>query len=147
MAQALGPLEYVIVAFEGNKFTGEIVPALTDLLDKGLVRVIDLAVVSKDENGNVTIFDANELSADVARALVKLDGECTGLLSEEDLRMAAEGMKNNSTEVAILFEHVWATRFSQAVRKAHGTLVMNVRIPHDVVEAAQQSMLEAAKGA
>jgi len=145
MAQAIGPLEYVIVAFEGNAFTGEIVPALTDLLDKGLVRIIDLAVVSKDEHGNVTMFDANELSADVARALVEFDGECTGLLSEEDLRMAAEEMKPNSTEVAILFEHVWATRFSQAVRKAQGTMVMNVRIPHDVVEAAQQSMIEAAR--
>jgi hypothetical protein len=145
MPRALGPLEYVIVAFEGNAFTGEIVPALMDLIDKGLVRIIDLAVVSKDENGNVTTFDANELSADMAQALVKLDGEFTGLLSEEDLRMAAEGMKNNSTEVAMLFEHVWATRFSQAVREAHGTLVMNLRIPHDVVEAAQQSMIEAAK--
>ena len=144
MTQTIGPVEYIIISFEGRQFKGEIVPALFDLLDKGLVRIIDLAVVSKDKSGNITTFEANELSADVAAALIKLDGELTGLLSEQDLMLVAEEMDNNTTAAAMLFEHVWATQFAQAVRNAKGRLVTNVRIPHEVVEAARQSLLEAA---
>lgn len=143
----IGPLEYIIVGFEGNRFTGEITPALADLVDKGLIRIIDLAVVSKDKDGHVAILEAGELSAEVAQALVKLEGEHTGLLSEADLALVAEALDNNSTAAAMLFEHVWATRFAQAVRKAHGSLVASVRIPHDVVEVARQSLIEAAKKA
>lgn len=144
MTQALGPVEYLIFYFEGNQFRGEILPALTDLLDKGLVRIIDLAVVSKDEDGTVTILEANELQAEVAEALIKLEGELTGLLSEEDLLMVAEELDNNTTAAALLFEHVWATEFAQAIRNANGQLLMNVRIPNAVVEEARESILAAA---
>jgi uncharacterized membrane protein len=144
MTQALGPIEYLIFYFEGNQFRGEILPALTDLLDQGLVRIIDLAVVSKDEEGTVTILEANELQADVAEALIKLEGELTGLLSEEDLLLMAEELDNNTTAAALLFEHVWATEFAQAIRNANGQLLMNVRIPNDVVEEVRDSILAAA---
>jgi uncharacterized membrane protein len=144
MTQALGPVEYLIFYFEGNQFRGEILPALTDLLDQGLVRIIDLAVVSKDEEGTVTILEANELQADVAEALIKLEGELTGLLSEEDLLLMAEELDNNTTAAALLFEHVWATEFAQAIRNANGQLLMNVRIPNDVVEEVRDSILAAA---
>ncbi|MCL4857846.1 MAG: hypothetical protein KJZ93_00500 [Caldilineaceae bacterium] len=144
MTQALGPVEYLIFYFEGNQFRGEILPALTDLLDKGLVRIIDLAVVSKDGEGTVTILEANELQAEVAEALIKLEGELTGLLSEEDLLMVAEELDNNTTAAALLFEHVWATAFAQAIRNANGQLLMNVRIPNDVMEEVRDSILAAA---
>jgi uncharacterized membrane protein len=144
MTQALGPVEYLIFYFEGNQFRGEILPALTDLLDQGLVRIIDLAVISKDEEGTVTILEANELQAEVAEALFKLEGELTGLLSEEDLLMVAEELDNNTTAAALLFEHVWATEFAQAIRNANGQLLMNVRIPNDVVEEVRDSILAAA---
>jgi hypothetical protein len=144
MTQALGPVEYLIFYFEGNQFRGEILPALTDLLDQGLVRIIDLAVISKDEEGTVTILEANELQAEVAEALFKLEGELTGLLSEEDLLMVAEELDNNTTAAALLFEHVWATEFAQAIRNANGHLLMNVRIPNDVVEEVRDSILAAA---
>jgi hypothetical protein len=145
MTQALGPVEYLIVVFEGNQFRGEIIPALTDLLDKGLIRIIDLAVVSKDRDANVTILEAGELQGDVADALVKLDGELTGLLSENDLIMVADELENNSTAAAMLFENVWAAQFAQAIRNANGQLLMNVRIPNDVVERARMSILDAAR--
>ncbi len=83
----------------------------------------------------------------VAEALVKINGELTGLLSEADLLMLAEDMENNTTDVAMLVEHLWPTRFAQAVRKANGELVTSVRIPHGVIEAARQSLLDAAKRA
>lgn len=145
MEQAIGPVEYLVFHFEGNRFTGEIIPALTDLLDQGLIRIIDLAVVSKDGNGDVMIFETGELEADVAEALIKLNGELTGLLSEADLMMVAEELENNSTAAALLFEHVWATQFAQAIRNASGQLVMDVRIPNEVVQTARRSLIEASQ--
>lgn len=145
MTQALGPVEFLVAAFEGNRFKGEIVPALNDLIDQGLIRIIDLAVISKDLSGNVTIFEAGELKDDVAQALAKLNCEFAGMLSEEDLRLTAEDLPNNSTAAAMLFENVWATRFAQAIRNADGQLLVNVRIPNDVVETVRQSFIEASK--
>lgn len=147
MERALGPVEYLAVVFEGNQFKGEIVPALMDLLDKGLIRIIDLAVVSKDDAGEVIVLEGGELKDDVAAALAKLDCEFAGLLSEEDLLMLAEELPIQSTAAAMLFENVWAARFAQSVRNANGQLVMNVRIPNDVVVAARKTLIEAGQTA
>ena len=145
MQQTLGPVEYLVVVFEGNQFSGEIIPALSELVGNGLVRIIDLAIVSKDEEGSVLLFEASELSGEVAEALVKLEGEHDDLLSEEDLLMVAEDLPNNSTAAAMLFENVWAARFAEAVRDANGEVLMNVRIPNHVVETVRQSIVEAAR--
>jgi len=145
MAQILGPVEYLIVDFPGNEFSGEIIPALNDLVDSETIRIIDLSIISKDAEGNVTIFEASELASEVADALVKLEGEHDELLSEADLLMAAEEMPNNSTAAALLFENLWAARFAQAVRNANGEVLMNVRIPNETVLAVRQSIIDAAK--
>lgn len=145
MEETLGPVEYLAVVFDGNQFKGEIVPALTELLDAGLIRIIDLAVVSKDGDGDVVILEAGELKDDVASALARLDCEFAGLLSEEDLLLLAEELPNQSTAAAMLFENVWAARFAQSVRNANGQLVMNVRLPHNVVEAARRTLIEASQ--
>ena len=145
MQQTLGPVEYLVVVFEGNQFKGEIIPALNDLRDKGLLRIIDLAIVAKDQEGNVLLLEASELTGEVAEALVKLEGEHDDLLSEADLLLVAEDLPNNCTAAAMLFENVWAARFAEAVRNASGQVVMNVRIPHDVIEAARRSLIEASK--
>ena len=144
MEYPMGPVEYLTFYFEGNQFRGEIIPALTGLIDSGLIRVIDLAVVSKDGDGSVTIFEANELSEDVALALDILDYEMAGMLSEEDLMVLAEALPHNSTAAALLIDNVWAGNFARAIRNANGVLVDSVRIPHEVVQAARQTLLEAA---
>lgn len=141
---AIGPVEYIVVHFAGNRFTGEIAPALADLVDRGLVRIIDLAVVSRDADGSVTILEMQELSAEVAAAFVKLEGSVSGLLSEADLNEVAEALEPGSTAAALLVEHVWATRFAEAVRAAGGSLVLSERIPHAVVAEARASLLAAA---
>lgn len=144
MAEPLGPVEYLVVEFEGNQFSGEIIPALTALLDKGLVRIIDLAVISKDRDGRVTILEGNELHTDVGDALASWDGELTGMMSEADLMLAAEELHNNCTAAAMLFENVWAAQFLRAIRNANGQVLVNVRIPHDVVEETRQAFEQAA---
>lgn len=144
MEYPLGPVEYLTFYFEGNRFRGEIIPALNELVDSGLIRIIDLAVVSKDRAGNVTIFESNELSEDVALALELLDYEMAGMLSEEDLMVLAEELPNDTTAAAMLVDNVWAANFARAVRDANGVLVGSVRIPHSVVQAVRQDLLKAA---
>ncbi|MFT3973117.1 MAG: DUF6325 family protein [Amaricoccus sp.] len=141
---ALGPVEFIVIGFDGNRFTGEIAPALQELLDSGTVRIIDIAVVSKDADGTVTILEIQELSPEVAAAFIKLDGGIRGLLSEADLDEIAIDLPLASTAAAILFEHVWATRLAGAVRAAHGQLLLSERIPHAVIADARASLLAAA---
>jgi len=144
MSQPLGPVEYVVIYFEGNRFKGEIVPALTELVDTGLIRIIDLAVISKDYNGDITVLESSELQPDVARALESLECELTGMLAEDDLMLTAAELANNTTAAAMLFENIWAARFAQAVRNAGGEVLINTRIPHGVVEDVRQAILQAA---
>ena len=141
MPMELGPVEYLLVEFEGNRFKGEIIPALNELLDGGLIRILDLAVISKDGDGNVLLFEASELTDEVGHALAELEGDHDDLLAEDDLLLAAEGLPNNCTAAALLFENVWAARFAQAVRNAGGEVLENVRIPNAVIEEVQRMLV------
>ena len=102
--EPIGPVEYMVLAFPGNRFTGEITPALDELLEAGLVRIIDLAVVAKDHDGTVSILEMQELSPELAAALEKLTGSVSGLLSEGDLQTVADELAPGNTAAAILFE-------------------------------------------
>jgi hypothetical protein len=144
MQSSLGPVEYLVVYFEGNQFRGEIIPALQELVASGHIRIIDLAVIVKDAIGDAILYESSELSAAVAAPLAALEGEHDDLLSEADLLLVAEDLPNNSTAAAILFENVWATRFAQAVRNANGEVLMNVRIPNHIVEIVRQAIVDAA---
>jgi hypothetical protein len=141
MTDVLGPMELIVLGFDGNKFTGEITPALLDLVDRGIVRIIDLAIVVKDAAGEALILEMQDLAEEVATAMTRLAGEITGLLSEADLNELADDMKPNSTVAVFLCEHLWATSFASAVRGAGGVLVMSERIPGDVVDAARATLV------
>jgi Family of unknown function (DUF6325) len=140
----LGPVEYIVIHFTGDRFTGDIVPALTDLLDQGLVRLIDIAVISKDPAGSVSILETQELKPEVAAAFLRLTGEPSGLLSEADLAELGDAIEPGTTAAALLFEHVWATRFALAVRAAKGELMLSERIPPAVMAEAQAQVFAAA---
>jgi len=131
----IGPVEYIVIAFPGNQFSSEIIPALQELVDNGTVRIIDLTVVQKDSEGNVVALEVSEMG-DNARAFLGLDYEVGGLLNEEDLELIADHLPNDTTAALMVWEDVWATRFAQAVRKANGLIVENARIPHEIVMAA-----------
>jgi hypothetical protein len=141
MTDTLGPMELIVLGFDGNKFTGEITPALLDLVDRGIVRIIDLAIVVKDETGEALILEMQDLTEEVATAMTRLAGEITGLLSEADLNELADDMKPNTTVAVFLCEHLWATQFATAVRAAGGALVLSERIPGDVVDAARATLI------
>ena len=132
----IGPVEFLIVDFPGNKFKGEIVPALIDLVDSGLIHVLDLAFIYKDAGGVVTTLELVDLGEEDAAYFAALEGDAGGVLHPDDLMEAAEKIPPNSSAALIVWENVWAARFAQAVRDAGGVIVAEARIPHEIVIAA-----------
>lgn len=134
---SIGPIEYLVVAFPGNKFKGEIVPALAELVESNTIRILDLVFILKDEEGNVAAIELADLDPeDEAAAMSDISEVDSGLLNEDDIALAAESLEPNSSAGLLVFENVWATRFAEAVRDADGQLIANERIPYDVVQAA-----------
>jgi hypothetical protein len=143
--EEIGPVDYALIVFPGNKFRGEIAPAIGDLVDDGTIRIIDIAFVGKDADGSTVAMEMTELDADVQEGLEKLGIEVGGLFSDEDLVGAAEALEPNSSAALLIWENVWARKVAQSMRDAGGVLVAFERIPHDVVQEARELALEAAK--
>jgi hypothetical protein len=141
MADEIGPVDYLIVAFPGNRFQGEIAPALADLVDAGTIRIIDLAFVSKDENGDIGAFELTDLDPEVREGLENLGVEVTGLFNEDDLMAAAEELDPDSSAALLVWENVWAKGVAQAMRDAGGEIFDFGRLPHEVVQAARDHAL------
>ena len=133
---SIGPVEYLVVKFPGSKFTGQIAPALADLIEAGTVRVLDLAFVTKDAEGSTAAFEMENLESDVFQAFESLADGRGGLLNEEDLMNAAEGLEPGSSAALLVWEDVWATRFVEALEAADAELVSIERIPREIVKAA-----------
>jgi uncharacterized membrane protein len=140
----IGPVEYMIVSFPGNRFTGEIAPALAKLVESNTIRIIDLAFVSKGADGEIAAFELSDVDEDVRRGLDALGLEASGLLGEDDLMYAAEELEPNSSAALLLWEDVWAGELADALRGAGGELVALGRIPHDAVMEAREAVLAAA---
>ncbi|HET7519380.1 MAG TPA: DUF6325 family protein [Actinomycetes bacterium] len=133
---SMGPVEYVLIAFPGNRFKGEIVPAVAELVDNDIVRIIDVAFIKKDAGGNITMFEYDVLDDVLAFGFADVDGEAGGGLNDEDLELAAEGLEPDSSAALIVWEHRWAARVAQAIRDAGGRIVAGERVPDEVVEQA-----------
>jgi hypothetical protein len=139
-----GPLEYIALSFEGNQFTGEIAPALAELVQKGTVRVIDLAFVSKDQDGNVTIREIEELNPEQMNLFNPIVSEVTGLLSRGDIEAIGSLLDVNSSAALLLWENAWAATFAEAVVNANGRVLARETVPYELVQAALNAKESAA---
>lgn len=128
-----GPVDFVALEFKGNQFKGEIFPEIMNLVNNGIVRVIDMLIIKKDADGNVTHQEMQETDKKVLALFDPLKAEINGMIQVEDIEMIGEKLEKNSTAGVILFENLWAVKFVQAVENAKGRSVMHVRIPHEVV--------------
>jgi len=137
----IGPVDYLIVAFPGNEFRGEIAPALGDLVEAGTIRIIDLAFVGKDAEGNVAAFELTDIDPEVREGFEKAGVEVNGLFNEDDLAAAGEELEPNSSAALLVWENVWARNVAQAMRDAGGEVLDFERIPHEVVQAAREAAL------
>jgi Family of unknown function (DUF6325) len=143
----LGPLEYLVVGFEGNRFTGQILAELRAARDKGIIRVVDLFVIKKDEQGNVTALELSDLSGEEAADLGPLAGDLMGLLAPEDIEQVAAGIPNNSAAGLLLFEHTWAIGLKEAIKNAGGIAVGGGFVAPDVLQELEQDLEAAQQGA
>ena len=134
----IGPVDYMIVAFPGSDFRGEIAPALAKLVENGTIRIIDLTFVAKTESGDVLTAEVTELDPEVQAGLESLGVEVSGLFNEEDLAAAAEELEPGSSAALLVWENVWARETADAIRNAGGVLLDFDRIPHEVVQAARE---------
>lgn len=137
----IGPVEYLLIGFPGNKFTGEIAPALGRLIENNTVRIIDLVFVGKDAEGNVTAFEFDQIEE--LAPFADLPGEAGGLLTEQDVAYAAAALEPNSSAALLVWEDTWATELATAIRNADGVVLEGARIPHDLVERAMAELTAA----
>jgi uncharacterized membrane protein len=133
---SMGPVEYVVIAFPGNRFKGEIVPALAELVDNDVIGIIDVAFIKKDADGNAVMFEYDTLDDVLAFGFADVDGDAGGVLNDEDLELAAEALEPDTSAALIVWEHRWAARVAQAIRDAGGRIVAGERVPDEIVEQA-----------
>jgi len=129
-----GPIDMVVLEFENIKLTGKILPELLELAAKKIVRVMDLVVIQKYEDGKYEALEIEQLDEDLLSVFDPLDIEISGIVQVEDIDAIAAEMEDDTSVAILLFENLWAVRFKEAVLEADGRLLHQERIPYDVVE-------------
>jgi hypothetical protein len=129
-----GPIDFIALEFKGNQFKGEIMPALMDLVNKEIIRVIDLVIVQKDAAGKVTMRELQQVEPAVVAMFNPLKAQISGIIQLDDIEMIGQKVENNTTAAIMLFENLWSIKFREAVLNANGRLVMQERIPAEIVQ-------------
>ena len=140
--QDMGPIDYVVIAWPGRQPTGEAAPIVVDLVERGIIRVLDLAFIVKAEDGSVTSVEISELGEQVEEMKV-FEGASSGLISDEDALAAADALEPGTSAALLLFENRWAAPFASAIRRSGGQLVTFGRIPVQGILAALDAVEEA----
>ena len=135
----MGPVDYVLIEFPDGQPNGQAAPLLLDLVDRGIIRILDLMFITKDEDGTISGLEISDLDSQGAGEFTVFEGASTGLLSDEDRDDAANAMEPGTAAVVIVFENRWAAPFARAVRKAGGQLVAFGRIPVQALLASLEA--------
>jgi Family of unknown function (DUF6325) len=130
-----GPIDYLLIEWKGQQPNGEVAPVVVDLVDRGLIRVLDLLFIAKDEDGNVAALELADLGEEVAELAV-FEGASSGLLGDDDVAQAGEVLEPGTSAALLVFENTWAAPFVSAVRSSGGELVASGRIPAEDILAA-----------
>ena len=138
----LGPVDWIVVEFPGSRFNGTIAPTLTDLVDRGIIRILDLLMIRKDADGSIDAFEISDLDDDEIGSIRDYETTMANLLSEEDVESVAAAIEPGSTAALLVWENCWAAPFGSAVRHAGGQLVASGRIPVQALIAAIEADLE-----
>ncbi|TFD87161.1 DUF1269 domain-containing protein [Cryobacterium lactosi] len=132
----LGPVDWIVVEFPGSTFNGSIAPEITSLVDRGLVKILDLLILKKDADGALEIAELSDVDDGELGELRAFETELATLLSEDDVISAAEAIEPGSSAALLVWENLWAAPFGASVRHAGGQLVASGRIPVQALAAA-----------
>jgi hypothetical protein len=132
----MGPIDYVVIAFPDGQPKGEAAPLLMDLVDRGIIRILDLMFIRKDADGSIAGLEISQLDSEGADEFVVFAGASSGILSDEDRQEAGEVLKPDTAAAVIVFENRWAAPFARAMRQAGGQLIAFDRIPVQALLAA-----------
>lgn len=133
--EEMGPVDYVLIEWPGRQPTGEAAPILVDLVERGIIRVLDVAFIAKDEDGSVAGLEIADLGPE-AGELKLFEGASSGLLADDDTAEAAEALDPGTSAALLVYENRWAAPFATAVRRSGGQLVASGRIPVQAILAA-----------
>jgi uncharacterized protein DUF6325 len=131
----MGPVDYVLVEWPGRQPTGEAMPHLIDLVDRGLIRILDLTFITKGEDGSVTVLEIADLGGEVAEIAI-FEGASSGLIHDDDVAQAGDVLEPGTSAALLVYENTWAAPFASAVRNSGGQLVASGRIPVEDLLAA-----------
>jgi hypothetical protein len=137
-SQGLGPISYVVVEFPGNKMTGNGLPILVDLVDRGIIRILDLLFVMREDDGTTNIVDMQDLEGDID--LTVFEGVRSGILGESDADEAAAVLEPGSSAGILLFENRWALPFVNELRKGGAELIAAGYLPQEELVAALDAL-------
>jgi hypothetical protein len=142
----MGPVDYLVVAFPTDRMTGEAFPLLVDLVDRGVIRILDLVFLRKDDDGTVTTLTQVDLERMRVLEAALFEGAASGLLGTEDVAEAAGALEPGTAAAVLVYENVWATPFAAALHRSGGMLVAAGHIPVqslatalDMLEAEEQA--------
>jgi hypothetical protein len=133
---AMGPVSYLVVEFPGNKMTGEGLAALVDLVDLGIVRVLDLVFVMRDTDGSITAMELRDIDGDGELDLTVFEGASSGLLDPSDLEQAGSVLEEGASAAILVFENSWAIPFMRGIRNGGAEVIAAGYIPADDLVAA-----------
>ncbi len=131
----VGPVDVVILSFPGNEFNGKIAPAIVDLVERGVVRLLDVLFVTKDADGNVAALALADLGEDLGTVIAVSGDIPGGLLDDEDMADVADSLEPNSSAAMLVWENTWAATVTSAIADSGGQVVDYTRIPAEVVRA------------
>ncbi|MFD9452517.1 DUF6325 family protein [Streptomyces sp. NPDC059985] len=136
----MGPVDYLILEFPGNRMTGEGLPLLLDLVDRHIIRILDLSFVRKDADGSVSALEIADMDGDGQLDLAVFEGASSGLLGEDDFREAAAVLEPGNSAGVIVYENVWAAPLAAALRRGGARMVANGRIPAEDLLATLEAV-------
>ena len=138
-----GPIDFIAIEFKTDQLKGEVLPELLELVKNQIVRIVDLVIIQKDQDGNYQVLEIEELTPEIIAIFDPLNVEISGIIQVEDIEVIAGAMDDNTTAALLLLENLWAIKFGEAAVRSGGRLVMFDRIPFEVVNETLEIFAQA----
>ena len=137
--EEMGPIDFVVLEWPREQPTGDVVPLILDVVDRGIIRILDIALMAKDEDGSVAVLDLGELNGGEA-SFAEFDGASAGLLGDDDLEEAAAALAPGTSAAVLVWENRWAAPIAVGLRRSGGQLVASGRIPVQAILASLEAV-------